>query len=209
MIDAAEESLRLGEGRGFHTAQLMATVTLGWARAAQGEVEAGVRDVEHGLRIAQATGSLAGVGGLYVAAAEAHAMARNRKRAEELLDGADEILERRGETTGYGARVLCARAQLELELGDGKNAPAVEAMLLDALGQARRGERLLDELVTSTQLAQVAHWTSHVPEAHQRLTQVYARLTEGFDRQPVVAAMAAMDELARAMSSHQQPHTGG
>ena len=101
-----------------------------------------------------------------------------------------------GETTGY-ARVLCARAQLELELGVGKNAPVVEAMLLDALGQGTRGERLLEELVTSTQLAQVTHWTSHVPEGQQRLTQVYTRLTQGFNQKSVVAAMAAMDGSER------------
>jgi len=193
---AADETLLLAEGRGFHTAQLMAMVYRGWARATLGEIEDGVRDVDRGLEIADSTGSAAGVALLCVAAAEAHCTARDRKRAEALLDRADRIIEERGET--YSQWVLGARAQLELELGEG-DAACAESLLLEACAVARGSDILWDELTIGTRLARLAPRTGRVREAHAHLADVYGRLEDGFDRPMPLAARAALDELATAL----------
>jgi class 3 adenylate cyclase len=195
---AAGDSLAFGAGRGFHTAQLMATVTHGWARARLGEIEAGVRDVDHGLEIADAMGSIAGVALLCVAAAEAHWLAGDRKRAEALLDRATETVERRRETIGYSSRVLIGRAQLALAFGD-EDPAGVEALLLAAMENADRGELVWDGIVAATPLARLAPRTGKVREAHERLSNLYGRLANGHDRAPIVAAKTAIDELARML----------
>jgi class 3 adenylate cyclase/tetratricopeptide (TPR) repeat protein len=195
---AGDESLSLGEGRGFHTAQVMATVCRGWGRALLGEIEAGIQDVERGLEITEATGSLAGVALLCVAAADVHIIAKNRERAEALLDKADAIIEQRGESQGYAHRVMSSRARLELKLGDGSKVAATEAMLLDAIERAHTGDLLLDEIGIATQLAQLAPRTGRVREAQDRLTKIYSRFSEGFDRPGLLAAKAAIDEQADA-----------
>jgi len=197
---AADESLGKGEGRGFHTAQLMAMVCRGWARAQRGEIEQGVEDVEHGLEIAETTGSSAGVALLSVAAADVHRLAGNRERARTLMDQAEAILEQRGERPGYGARVLSARAILELELGE-TDVPEIERMLLEALGLAEKADCLWDQLRISTRLAQLAPRSGHANEAYDRLKGFYERLEEGLERPPFREARAAIDALASVISS--------
>jgi hypothetical protein len=109
----------------------MANILLGWARACQGEVEEGVRDVEKGIALAEASGSVAGLPLRYIAAAHVYRMAKQREPAEELIDRAATLCGRTGETN-YRFDVCAARAQVHLELGDG--APAVaERWLLEAL----------------------------------------------------------------------------
>jgi predicted ATPase len=186
----------------------MATVTRGWSRARLGEIAAGVRDVDRGLEIAAATGSSAGVTLLCVAAAEVHCIAGNRERAEALLDRATETMERRGERNGYAHRILAARANVELELGNASISD-VEAMLLEALGGSRRNDMFCDELAIATQLARIAPKTGRACEAHERLAELYGRLTEGFDRPATVAARVAIDALAVSLEDPPTPNLRG
>jgi tetratricopeptide (TPR) repeat protein len=193
---SAEEALGIAEGRGFHSEELMASIVLGWARACQGEIEPAVSDVEKGIALAEASGSLAGLPMLYCAAAHVYRMAIRRERAEELLDRAAKLYERSGEKA-YRVEVCVARARVGLELGDGgAPAEAEEGLLLEALEAARVVDGLQWELIISTQLARLAPRTGKLREAHDRLAGVYARLTEGFDRAPAREAKAALDELA-------------
>ena len=75
---ASEEALALASGRGFHSNETIAKVFLGWARACQGEVDEGVRDVEQGLALAEASGSVAGLSHLDLAAAHVYRMAKSK-----------------------------------------------------------------------------------------------------------------------------------
>ena len=69
VLSESEEALAMTKGSGFHSAELMATIYRGWARARQGRLEEGVRDVEKGLELAAASGSAAGLPMLYITAA--------------------------------------------------------------------------------------------------------------------------------------------
>jgi class 3 adenylate cyclase len=196
---SAEETLALAEGRGFHSDELMAHIVLGWARASQGEVEEGVRAVEKGLALAEASGSVAGLPLLCCAAAHVYRMAKRREQAEELIDRATTEYERTG---GKNLRVdaCVARAQVHLEPGDGAPAEA-ERWLLEALEAAGAADYLQQELIISTQLARLAPRTGKLREAHDRLAHHYGRLTEGFDRAPAREAKAALDELAALLGA--------
>jgi tetratricopeptide (TPR) repeat protein len=195
---SAEEALAL-EGRGFHSNELIARIVLGWARACQGEVEEGVRDVEKGLALAEASGSVAGRSLLYIAAAHVYRMAKRRERAEELIDRAVTAAEATGEKNLHSEAGI-ARAQVQLELGDGSLAE-VERWLLEALEAASGADDLQRELIISTHLARLAPRTGKLREAHDRLAHHHGRLTEGFDRGPAREAKAALDELAARLDA--------
>jgi predicted ATPase len=200
---SAEEALSVAEGRGFHSDELIARIVLGWARACQGEVEEGVRHVEKGITIAEASGSVAGLPLLYCAAAHVYAMAKRHERAEELIDLAMALYERTGEKN-FRMDVCVARAQVRLELGG--EAPAeVERLFLDALEAADAADYLQAQLIISTHLARLAPRTGKLREAHDRLAHHYARLTEGHDRGPAREAKAALDELAARLDAGAPP----
>ena len=178
---------------------MIARIVLGWARACQGEIEEGVREVEKGIALAEASGSVAGLTSMYIAAAHVYRMAKQRERAEELIDRAVTEYERTGEKD-YRSEACFARAQVRLELGDGAPAEA-ERWLLEALEAASAADDLQRELIISTHLARLAPRTGKLREAHDRLARCYARLTEGFDRGPAREAKAALDELAARLDA--------
>jgi class 3 adenylate cyclase/tetratricopeptide (TPR) repeat protein len=196
---SAEEALALAEGRGFHSDELMARVVLGWARASQGELEEGIREVESGLALAEASGSVAGLPQLYITAAHVYTMAKRRERAEESINLAVTLYERTGEGN-YRSRACIARAQVSVELGDGAPAEA-ERLLYEALGVASAADDVQQELIASTHLARLAHRTGKLREAHDRLAHHYGRLTGGFDRARAREARAALDELAARLAA--------
>jgi hypothetical protein len=196
---SAEEVLALVEGRGFHSEELIAHIVLGWSRASQGEVEEGVREVEKGIALAEASGSVAGLPLLHCAAAHVYRMAKRRERAEELLDLAETEYKRTGEKN-FRVDVCVARAQVRLELGDGEPAE-VQRLLLEALEAADAADNLQAQLIISTHLARLAPGTGKLREAHDRLARHYARLTEGLDRDPAREAKAALDELAARLDA--------
>lgn len=119
-------------------------------------------------------------------------MAGNRERAEDLLDLATVTYERTGEHA-YVDLILFARASLRF---DGNEIAGVESLLFEAVERARQDETLMYELIYCTHLARLAPRTGKAEEARERLAKLYVRLTEGFDRPPVLAAKAALDALA-------------
>jgi ATP/maltotriose-dependent transcriptional regulator MalT len=188
----AEEARALAEGRGYTTVEQLAWIYPGWARASLGEVDEGVRDVEKGLSLGEATGMTWVFD--YMAPAHVYRMVGRMDRAEELLDRATAEYQRT-EQWAYHSRACLARAQVLLELEDGTPTEA-EDLLLEAVESAGSVDDLHMELVASTHLARLAPRTGKVREAHDRLAGHYARLTEGFDRRPAREAKAALDELA-------------
>jgi predicted ATPase len=192
----ADEGLAVAEGRGFHSVEIICWIIRGWARACLGEPDEGVNDVERGLALAETSGSVVLIPILFVASAHAYRMAKNRDRAEELLDRA-KLLDERAGTTPAIVDITFANALIHLDFGDGL--PEVENLLLQAVGHADTFETHCTGLRISTQLARIAPQTGRIREAHDRLATHYARLTEGLDRAPVREAKAALDELAEML----------
>jgi len=79
-----DETLATIEGRGFHTPESGAHVYRGWARVLQGDRD-GFAEVEAGLELAGASGSLGGLVQLYLTAADAFQALGGFERAEHML----------------------------------------------------------------------------------------------------------------------------
>jgi hypothetical protein len=193
-LTVAGEGVAHCAGRGFHSQELMATMPLGWAAASLGDVDEGIRQVERGIELAEASGSVAGLPFQLVVGSHVFRMAKQRERAEELILRATQLYTRSGELA-YRYLAVLSQAQVLLELGDG-TLEQVEQLLVDAVDDAARYDVLQWELIGSTELARLASRTGKLREAHERLAGRYARLTEGHDRAPARNARAALDELA-------------
>jgi hypothetical protein len=175
----------------------MARIILGWARARQGETDAGARDVEQGIALAESSGSSAVSALFYVAAADAHRSAGGAERAHALLDQALVIGEREGALGSLGEAALARALHL---LGAEHEPGAVEALLQQAADLTERAGSLWTGLLVHTELARLAPRTGRGRAAHDRLAALYARLTDGFDRGPAREAKAALDELAALLA---------
>jgi class 3 adenylate cyclase len=197
----AEEAMALGAGRGFHSAEVMATICGGWARASLGDVETGVRDVERGVALAESSGTETGLSLLYVATAHVYRMAGDLSRAEHFLARADERSERNGEGA-MRIQIAYARARNVLELGTGDPHEA-ERLLLEVIALACEQGRLSWELLASTDLARLAPQIGNSRDARDRLAGYYARLSEGLERLPALEAKAALDELDRTLAAEE------
>ena len=189
----AEEALEVAEGRGFHSAEAMAWIMRGWARGCQGELDEGVENVERGLALAETSGSDVVSPVFFIAAAHAHRMAKNRERAEELIDLAAEVCERDGFAAQVG-HISTARALIHYEFGD--EILETENLFRQAVDDADQFEMRWHGLISSTHLARIAPRTGKIREAHDRLALQLGRITEGLDRALVREARAALDELA-------------
>ena len=188
----ADEALRLAEGRGFHTQEVVAKIQRGWGRACLGEIDEGVIDVEQALALAESTGSAVGGALLYVAAADVYRMARDWERSEALLELAEEFCE------GYpvsGAPLSFVRGQISLESKD-NGLDEAEAFFTDAFERADQLDIPMWALIYSTQLGQLALDTGKVEEAYDRLVHHYSNLPQGLEREPALEAKVVIDELA-------------
>ena len=79
-------------------------------------------------------------------------------------------------------------------MGDGPE--EAEPLLEQSVAECDTFESPWAGLVSSTYLAEIAPQTGKIREARERLAERYARLTEGFDRDPARKAKAALDKLA-------------
>lgn len=194
-IEFGEEAVELAEGRGFHTPELMATFPLGWAYAVLGDLQKGLRLIERGLNVYRKTGAVSGIELLHLMAADAYRLAGYIDQARNMVDAASRLAENR--TVGYQGRILISRAKLELQDGDVNKA---RQSLLEAYTIADKNNWLLDALLTATQLGKLATDTNDAPEAHARLVDVYARVTEGTSYPPMVDAAQTIDELRKLVA---------
>jgi predicted ATPase len=78
---------------------------------------------------------------------------------------------------------------------------AVECCFLPALEEARRQEALSWELRAATSLAALWHANGKTAEAHELLSGVYGRFTEGFETHDLKKARGLLDQMRKARSS--------
>ncbi len=193
-----DEALAACEGCGWHGAELLARSARGWGRAALGDIEGGIADVERAVEIYEKMGARGGVSMAFVMAADVYRMAGDRERCEAFLARAEEYVQRYGEA-GITAWIRHTQALLCLDLGSGDPLEA-EALLLEGRDLAAAGDRLNLEIQYDTQLARLAPRTGKVREAHDRLAATLARLTEGLDRDHIREARSALEDLAPLLS---------
>ena len=188
----AAEALTVADGRGWFTNEALLLVLHGWARAHLGEVEAGIADVERGLAVEAASGPPLASGYYHVASADVYRLARDWRRAEQLLDGAAAIADG---LTVASTSLHYVRGLLCLEFGDERLEEA-ETSLQRAHALASEVDQRWAAVRYATCLARVAQRTAKVPEAHERLASAYDSLDAGHEHAVAQEARAVREELA-------------
>jgi predicted ATPase len=98
-------------------------------------------------------------------------------------------------TRWCAAELLRVKAAALLRKGEG-NAAAVEGLWQRSLDTAREQGALSWELRTATSLACLWHGKRRTREAHDLLTSVRDRFTEGFETADLVKASSLLEDMA-------------
>jgi predicted ATPase/DNA-binding winged helix-turn-helix (wHTH) protein len=111
----------------------------------------------------------------------------------------DALLERaENGTAGWStAEILRARAEAVLAEDCPTRVDTAEAVLLKALAVAKNQGALAWELRSATSLAQLWQRQGHFRQAHELLTPIYQRFTEGFATPDLTKVRRLLDELQR------------
>ncbi len=193
----AEALIVLCDEQGISALSTWAIVQRGWALAMQGQTEVGINQIHQALATFRATeaenwrpyyltllaetqGKIGqGEEGL---AALAEALTLVDSTGEHMYEA--EMYRLKGELTPQ-SQVASRKSQVE----------EAEACFLKAIEIARRQQAKSWELRASISLARLWQQQGNRTEAHNLLSNVYYRFTEGFDTKDLQEAKALMDEL--------------
>ena len=119
-------------------------------------------------------------------------MKEARTAIEEALDWSE-----RSEERWYLAELLRINGELFRLEGSAAAVESAEDQYLQALEWARRQQALSLELRAATSLAQLWHRQGRAAGAHELLSSVYGRFSEGFETVDLKAARALIDDLRK------------
>jgi predicted ATPase len=164
----------------------------GWARAQQGEGEAGIRQIRQGLTDLQATGARLNIPGLLETLAETCARVGQIEEGLSLVAEALALVDKTGERR-FEARLYVLKGWLLL-FSEGDPAEA-EACFLKAIAISQKQQAKSLELRATTSLARLWSQQGKRHEARERLAAVYNWFTEGFETKDLQEAKALLDSL--------------
>jgi DNA-binding winged helix-turn-helix (wHTH) protein len=187
---AAEEAYEISSRLGVPNYLAVANVFLGWASATDGNVDAGIRQLEAGLAGCREVGAERNLGSYLLLLAEACLHGGRPMQGLAALAEAQEVVERTGELR-WSPEILRMRGELLLASGE---EPAAAAELFDQarLLAAAQGARAF-ELRAATSLA--CTMTRHAREARALLEPVYAGFSEGLDTADLRRARELLSRL--------------
>lgn len=184
----AEQGLSLARQHGFPYWHYRFMLLKGWACVQQGQVTAGIAQMEEGLAARQAMAAYLHDPPFKVLLAESYGRAGEPARGLAVLDEALAQVEATGERF---AEAEIHRLQGELRLMAGAPIHEVETLLLRGLAIARQQEAKSLELRAALSLARL--WQqSRRSEAHDLLAGIYTWFTEGFDTLDLIDARALL-----------------
>jgi predicted ATPase len=189
----AEAAVALATAQGFPLWVAIGTIFCGWARAMQGQGEAGMAQVHQGIAAYRATGAALLV--LYLCTLLADVAAHLGHPADGLraLAEAYPLVEQQEERC-WEAEVHRLRGVVLLRQ-PGTPQTEVEAWLQQALDVARGQEAKSLELRAAMSLAHLWWQQGKRDEARELLAPVYGWFTEGFDTADLQEAKALLDAL--------------
>ena len=190
----AEALLTLATAQGFPLHVGQGTCWRGWALAMQGEGEAGLVQLRHGLAAVLATGQEVQRPLCLFLLAEAAGQVGQVEEGLRLLAEVLTALEA-GEQGDLLAEAYRLQGPLLLRQAAPDTAQA-EACFQQALTIARRQQAKSWELRAAMSLIRLWQQQGKRAEAHQLLAPVYGWFTEGFDTTDLQEAKALLDELA-------------
>ena len=189
----ATEALAISTDQGFGFWIGWAELMRGWATAAAGEPDAGLAEMEHGLRAWRAVGSGLGISYFLFLMAEAQAGAGRLDDALRSLDSAEAIAERTGE--GWWAPEL-RRARGELLWAAGAPPEEVERHMLDGLELAHRRPAPALSLRSAMSLARLWREQARDDDARLVLTTELGPFDDGHRDAGVRRARELLAKLA-------------
>jgi predicted ATPase len=170
----------------------------GWALAAQGQVGEGIALIRQGQIAYRATGTEMGRSSFRALLAEAHGTAG---QAEEGLATVAEALAfvDRTEERFYEAELHRLKGELTSQSQAAGQKSKVEKEVEDCFQKAieigRQQRAKSWELRAATSLARLWQQQGKQAEAHELLSDIYNRFTEGFDTKDLKDAKALLEEL--------------
>jgi predicted ATPase len=174
----AAAALELTQHEGFRLGEAYAAVFLGWSTALQGEVEDGIKWIQHGITGLTSTGMEVFRPFFLGLLAEAYRLTGDIGQSIAALDEASARAERTEELWSK-AELHRMRGELLLALPGG-NASGAEAEFQRAIEVARRQSARSWELRASTSLCRLWHDQGRHTEARDLLTPVHNWFAEGF-----------------------------
>jgi predicted ATPase len=195
MVQQHEEAaIRISREHGFPIYLSLAQVLRGWALAAQGDVHAGIQEMQAGIAARQASGMVTLFSDQLTLLAEVYGRAGCTQEAIEQLDEALRLVAESGERV-WLAEMHRLRGELLLAAGVLASRAQAEACFQQALDVARDQCARSWELRAATSLARLWQQQGQAKEARALLQEVYGWFSEGFDTSDLVQARALLDGL--------------
>jgi predicted ATPase len=197
--ECAQAISTIGTAQGFRLWQARATVYVGRALVAQGQIAPGLSQMQQGLAVIQATKEMSGRAIILSLLAEAYALDGQVEAGLALLAEALDIVHSRG-LRFWEAEVYRLRGTLLLAQGSpghtttDKQAEEASTCFQQALALARQQQARAWELRAATSLARL-WWQGRRVEAQQILREVYGWFSEGFETGDMQEARALLGDL--------------
>jgi predicted ATPase len=190
----AEAAMKLAGEYGFPLPSGMGMIFQGWALTELGNLDEGIKQIQRGREICEATGALLIRPYFLILLAEACRKANRMEEGRAVLAEALASMENNGEHA-YEADIL--RLQAEFLLAGGAHGEAeAEQLLRSAITSARLQKAKALELRATSTLAQLLGAQGRPEEARTMLAEVYNWFTEGFDTVDLRETKALLDELS-------------
>jgi adenylate cyclase len=188
----AGELMQLSEQHNASYWTLWARPMLGWIKAQEGDVEAGIRQMHESTEALSKQKANLWVPQTLLLEAEILGQAREYRRAYRLLDEAQALIAPLDQRF-YEAELYRVRGVVML--AEGADRDAAIANLDRAINVARRQSSRFLELRATVSKARLWLERGHRDEARDMLTPVYRTFSEGLDTLDLVEAKALLDAI--------------
>jgi predicted ATPase len=192
--EQADAAVALATAQDFPLWAALGTSLQGWARAMQGQGEAGVTQVRQGIAAYRATGAVLHVPYLCTVLADVSTHLGHPEDGLQALTEGHTLVEQHTERY-WEAEVCRLRGVLLLRQAVPQQDEA-ETWLQRALDVARRQEAKSLELRAAMSLARMWQRQGKRQEAYDLLAPIYGWFTEGFDTADLQEAKALLEALA-------------
>ena len=188
-------TIRLAQEQGFPLWVAYSAILRGWALAHQGQVQAGVEQINQGLRAFRAIGAELWRPYLLALLAEAHGTMGQPDEGLTELNEALALVDQR-EERWYEPELYRLKCELLLQQSSDNQAEA-ETCFTQAIAIAQKQSAKSLELRAATSHARLWQQQDKRQEAYDLLEPVYHWFTEGFDTADLKDAKVLLDELER------------
>ena len=196
--ERAEATIIIATEQGFLFWMTISSILRGWALAQQGQAQAGIEQMHHGLIAHRATGAEVSQPYFLALLAEAHGTMGQPEAGLTALAEALTVVDKTGERW-YEAEIHRLKGALLLQQNANNQAEA-ENCFHQAIVVAQNQQAKSWELRAATSLARLWQQQGKRQDAHDLLVSVYNWFTEGFDTADLKDAKALLEELAEERS---------